>query len=144
ALSATETCAPAAGTPGPRPTPFSAFPPTPIIKYGTPEMKQKYLPRIAAAEIVMAFGVTEPNAGTDTSRIQTRAERRGNRWIVNGRKVWTTNAQHANKILLLARTSERDPDKPLRGMTLYFADLDRRAIQVRLIEKLGRAAVDSN
>jgi len=107
-------------------------------------MKQKYLPRIAAGDIVMAFGVTEPNAGTDTSRIQTRAVKRGNRWIVNGRKVWTTNAQHANKILLLARTDDRDPQKPLKGMTLFFADLDRKAVTVRLIHKLGRAAVDSN
>src|ERR1700741_2360752 len=100
-----EICASGAGTSGASPIHFYVFPPTPIIKYGTPAMKQKYLPRIAAADIVMAFGVTEPNAGTDTSRIQTRAERRGDRWVVNGRKVWTTNAQHATKILLLARTS---------------------------------------
>jgi acyl-CoA dehydrogenase len=139
-----EICASGAGTSGASPIHFYVFPPTPIIKYGTPQMKQKYLPRIAAADIVMAFGVTEPNAGTDTSRIQTQAERHGDRWIVNGRKVWTTNAQHANKILLLARTSGRDPDQPLKGMTLFFADLDRRAVTVRLIEKLGRAAVDSN
>src|SRR5215831_1554976 len=90
------------------------------------------------------FGVTEPNAGTDTSRIQTRAVREGDRWIVNGRKVWTTNAQNANRILLLARTSDRDPAKPLKGMTLFFTEFDRKAISVREIEKLGRAAVDSN
>jgi hypothetical protein len=144
ALMLHEICASGAGTSGASPIHFYVFPPTPIIKYGTPAMRQKYLPRIAAGEIVMAFGVTEPNAGTDTSRIQTRAERVGDRWIVNGRKVWTTNAQHANKILLLARTSPRGAGKPLKGMTLFFADLDRRAITVRLIEKLGRAAVDSN
>ena len=139
-----EICASGAGTSGASPIHFYVFPPTPIIKYGAAEMKQKYLPRIAAGDIVMAFGVTEPNAGTDTSRIQTRAVKRGNRWIVNGRKVWTTNAQHANKILLLARTDDRDPQKPLKGMTLFFADLDRTAVTVRLIHKLGRAAVDSN
>jgi acyl-CoA dehydrogenase len=139
-----EICASGAGTSGASPIHFFVFPPTPIIKYGTPQMKQKYLPRIATGEIVMAFGVTEPNAGTDTSRIQTRAVRRGDRWIVNGRKVWTTNAQHATKILLLARTADRDPQKPLKGMTLFFADLDRKAVSVRLIHKLGRAAVDSN
>jgi acyl-CoA dehydrogenase len=144
ALMLHEICASGAGTSGASPIHFYVFPPTPIIKFGTDAMKQKYLPRIAAGEIVMAFGVTEPNAGTDTSRIQTRAVRQGNRWIVNGRKVWTTNAQHANKILLLARTADRDPAKPLRGMTLFFADLDRKAISVRLIHKLGRAAVDSN
>jgi hypothetical protein len=139
-----EICASGAGTSGASPIHFYVFPPTPIIKYGAAEMKQKYLPRIAAGDIVMAFGVTEPNAGTDTSRIQTRAVKRGDRWIVNGRKVWTTNAQHANKILLLARTGDRDPQKPLKGMTLFFADLDRKAVTVRLIHKLGRAAVDSN
>jgi len=139
-----EICASGAGTSGASPIHFYVFPPTPIIKYGAAGMKQKYLPRIAAGDIVMAFGVTEPNAGTDTSRIQTRAVRRGNRWIVNGRKVWTTNAQHASKILLLARTDDRDPQKPLKGMTLFFADLDRKAVTVRLIHKLGRAAVDSN
>jgi len=139
-----EICASGAGTSGASPIHFYVFPPTPIIKYGAAEMKQKYLPRIAAGDIVMAFGVTEPNAGTDTSRIQTRAVKRGDRWIVNGRKVWTTNAQHANKILLLARTDDRDPQKPLKGMTLFFADLDRTAVTVRLIHKLGRAAVDSN
>ena len=139
-----EICASGAGTSGASPIHFFVFPPTPIIKYGTDRMKDKYLPRIARGEIVMAFGVTEPNAGTDTSRIQTRAVKRGDRWIVNGRKVWTTNAQHATKILLLARTADRDPRKPLKGMTLFFADLDRTALSVRLIHKLGRAAVDSN
>jgi acyl-CoA dehydrogenase len=144
ALMLHEICASGAGTSGASPIHFYVFPPTPIIKFGSVEMKRKYLPRISAGDIVMAFGVTEPNAGTDTSRIQTRAERRGDRWIVNGRKVWTTNAQHANKILLLARTADRDPQHPLKGMTLFFADLDRTAVTVRLIHKLGRAAVDSN
>jgi acyl-CoA dehydrogenase len=139
-----EICASGAGTSGASPIHFFVFPPTPIIKYGTAAMKQKYLPRIATGEIVMAFGVTEPNAGTDTSRIETRAVKRGDRWLVNGRKVWTTNAQHASKILLLARTADRDPARPLKGMTLFFADLDRTAVSVRLIPKLGRAAVDSN
>ncbi len=142
ALMLHEICASGAGTSGASPIHFYVFPPTPIIKFGTAAMKQRYLPRIAAGEIVMAFGVTEPNAGTDTSRIQTRAVKHGDRWVVNGRKVWTTNAQHANKILLLARTADRDPERPLKGMTLFFADLDRKAVTVRLIHKLGRAAVD--
>jgi alkylation response protein AidB-like acyl-CoA dehydrogenase len=139
-----EICASGAGTSGASPIHFYVFPPTPVIKYGTEAMKRKHLPRICTGETVMAFGVTEPNAGTDTSRIQTRAERRGDRWVVNGRKVWTTNAQHANKILLLTRTSERDPARPLKGMTLFFTEFDRTAISVREIHKLGRAAVDSN
>jgi alkylation response protein AidB-like acyl-CoA dehydrogenase len=144
ALMLHEICASGAGTTGASPIHFYVFPPTPIIKYGTEAMKQKYLPLIASGAITLAFGVTEPNAGTDTSRITTRAERRGGRWVVHGRKVWTTNAQRADKILLLARTADRDPRRPLGGMTLFFADMDRSAVQVREIHKLGRAAVDSN
>jgi acyl-CoA dehydrogenase len=139
-----EICASGAGTSGASPIHFYIFPPTPVIKFGTEEMKRRELPPICSGESILAFGVTEPNAGTDTSRIQTRAEKKGNRFIVNGRKVWTTNAQHATKILLLARTSDRDPAKPLKGMTLFYTDFDRAAMHVRLIEKLGRAAVDSN
>src|SRR3981189_1532897 len=139
-----EICAAGAGTSGASPIHFYMFPPMPVIKHGSEQLKQKYLPKIATGEIVMSFGVTEPNVGTDTSRIQTRAVKQGDRWVVNGRKVWTTNAQHANKILLLARTADRDPARPLKGMTLFFADFDRTQITVRLIHKLGRAAVDSN
>ena len=139
-----EICASGAGTTGASPIHFYVFPPTPVIKFGTEAMKRRELPKIVSGETIMAFGVTEPNAGTDTSRIQTRAEKKGDRWIVNGRKVWTTNAQNANRILLLARTADRDPARPMKGMTLFFTDFDRTAMSVREIEKLGRAAVDSN
>jgi acyl-CoA dehydrogenase len=123
---------------------FYVFPPQPILRHGSKTMKDTYLPRIARGELLIAFGVTEPSAGVDTSRIRTRAEKKGDRWIVHGQKVWTTNAQNASKILLLARTSPRDDKKPLDGMTLFFADLDRKHCDVRVIDKLGRAAVDSN
>jgi hypothetical protein len=116
------------------------------VKHGSAPLKARYLPRIATGEIVMSFGVTEPNAGTDTSRIQTRAEKRGDRWVVHGRKVWNTNARQATHMLLLARTTPREETaaRPLRGMTLFFTEFDRSKITVREIEKLGRAAVDSN
>jgi len=133
-----------AGTSGCSPIHFYCFPPMPVIKHGSETLKRKYLPRIATGEIVMSFGVTEPNAGTDTSRIQTRAEARGDRFIVNGRKVWNTNAQNATHTLLLARTAPRDPAKPFKGLTLFFTEFDRTKITVQVIEKLGRAAVDSN
>ncbi|MBI4611471.1 MAG: acyl-CoA/acyl-ACP dehydrogenase [Candidatus Rokubacteria bacterium] len=141
-----EICAAGAGTSGASPIHFYVFPPMPLIKHGSEALKRKTLPKIATGEIVMSFGVTEPNAGTDTSRIQTRAEKKGDRWIINGRKVWNTNARHATKILLLARTTPREQvaSKPFKGMTLFFADFDRTRITVREIEKLGRAAVDSN
>jgi alkylation response protein AidB-like acyl-CoA dehydrogenase len=133
-----------AGTSGCSPIHFYCFPPMPVMKHGTERLKRKYLPRVATGEIVMSFGVTEPNAGTDTSRIQTRAERAGDRFIVNGRKVWNTNAQNATHILLLARTAPRDPARPFHGLTLFFTEFDRTRITVQVIEKLGRAAVDSN
>ena len=144
ALMLGEICAAGAGTSGASPIHFYMFPPMPIIKHGSEALKQRYLPKIPTGEIVMSFGVTEPNAGTDTSRIQTFAERKGDRFIVNGRKVWNTNARQATHMLLLARTAPRDEAKPFRGLTLFFTPFDRSKITVREIEKLGRAAVDSN
>jgi acyl-CoA dehydrogenase len=123
---------------------FYLFPPSPIVRHGSEKMKREWLPKVARGEILMAFGVTEPTAGVDTSRIKTRAEKVDGGWVVNGQKVWITNAQNAQKILLLARTSPRNDDKPLHGMSLFFTDLDRSRITVREIEKLGRAAIDSN
>lgn len=134
----------AGGTGGASAIHFYIFPPGPVIRHGSEEMKRRYLPQIAKGELLMAFGVTEPDAGVDTSRISTKAERVGDKWVVNGKKVWITNAQNAHRILLLARTSPRDPEKPFAGMTLFFTDLDRERITVREIEKLGRSCIDSN
>jgi acyl-CoA dehydrogenase len=139
-----EIAASGAGMSGGSAVHFYVFPPAPIIRYGSEEMKREWLPKLAAGEILMCFGVTEPDAGVDTSRITTKAEKTEDGWVVNGKKVWITNAQNAHKILLLARTSPRNPDKPLDGMTLFFTDMNRDHITVREIEKLGRAAIDSN
>jgi alkylation response protein AidB-like acyl-CoA dehydrogenase len=146
ALMLHEICASGAGTSGASPIHFYMFPPMPLIKHGSEALKRRYLPGVSTGEIVMSFGVTEPNAGTDTSRIQTRAERRGDRFVVDGRKVWNTNARNATHILLLARSEAREGGggKPFAGMTLFFTPFDRTRITVREIEKLGRAAVDSN
>jgi alkylation response protein AidB-like acyl-CoA dehydrogenase len=133
-----------AGTSGASAVHFYIFPPAPVLRFGSEEMKRKFLPKLAKGELLMAFGVTEPTAGVDTSRITTQATRIDAGWLVNGQKVWTTNAQNAQRILLLARTSPRSEDDPLAGMTLFFTDLDRSRITVREIEKLGRSAVDSN
>ncbi|TQM32612.1 acyl-CoA dehydrogenase family protein [Nocardia bhagyanarayanae] len=123
---------------------FYVFPPAPIVKYGSEEMKREYLPKLASGELLMAFGVTEPTAGVDTSRIKTKATKVDGGWVINGQKVFITNAQNAHKILLLARTSPRRDDKPLWGMSLFLADMDRSSITVREIDKLGRAAIDTN
>jgi acyl-CoA dehydrogenase len=139
-----EICASGAGTSGASPVHFFMFPPLPLVKYASEDLKRRMLPKLATGECLMSFGVTEPNAGTDTSRITTVAERKGQGWVVNGRKVWNTMAQEATHILLLARTSPRDAQKPFHGITLFVGDFDRSRITVRPIEKLGRAAVDSN
>lgn len=123
---------------------FYVFPPAPVVKYGSEAMKREYLPKLASGELLMAFGVTEPTAGVDTSRIKTKATKVDGGWIVNGQKVFITNAQNAQKILLLVRTSPRRDDKPLWGMSLFLADMDRSKITVREIDKLGRAAIDTN
>jgi len=140
-----EICASGAGTSGASPIHFSMFPPQPIIKYGSEEMKRHYLPKIASGEIKMAFSVTEPNAGTDTPHIETTAVRDGDEWVINGRKVWSSNAQNAARVLILTRTTPiEEASRRTKGMTLFFSDIDRNAIQMRLIHKMGRHAVDSN
>lgn len=123
---------------------FYIFPPGPVIRHASEELKRKYLPDIASGKSLMCFGVTEPTAGVDTSRITTRAERRDGRWVINGQKVWITNAQNADRILLLARTSPRNDERPYDGMTLFFTKMDRQAITATPIEKLARNAIDTN
>ncbi len=137
-------CATGAGTSGASPVHLAIFPPYPLLKHGSPALRARYLPHLATGTLRMSFGVTEADAGTDTSRIATRAERRGDRWVLNGEKAWLSNAQHAQKALILARTSPRDPARPLHGLTLFFADLDPRTCTLEIIDKLGRNAVDSN
>ncbi|WP_168787873.1 acyl-CoA dehydrogenase family protein [Paraburkholderia aromaticivorans] len=123
---------------------FYIFPPGPVIRHASEELKRKYLPDIASGKSLMCFGVTEPTAGVDTSRITTRAERKDGRWVINGQKVWITNAQRADRILLLARTSPRNDERPYDGMTLFFTRMDRKAITATPIEKLARNAIDTN
>jgi len=137
-------CESGAGLSGASPIHFYMFPLTPVIKHGSEAMKEACLPGLARGELLAAFGVTEPSSGSDTSRITTRAERHEGGWVIGGQKVWTTNAENAHKILLLARDQPRDPEHPYAGMTLFFTDLDRSRVTIRRIDKLGRAAVDSN
>jgi acyl-CoA dehydrogenase len=123
---------------------MNIFGPRSIAAHGTAEQRERWLKPIIAGETKMCFAVTEPNTGLDTTRLKTRAERRGGRYVVNGHKVWTSTAQVADKIMLIARTSPRDDDKPAEGLSLFFADLDRTRVDVREIGKMGRSAVDSN
>jgi acyl-CoA dehydrogenase len=124
---------------------INIFGPNPIVVHGTDEQKQRFLPPLIAGKDRTCFGVTEPNAGLDTSRVETRAQKTGKGWVVNGRKIWTSTAQSANKILLLARTTPREQTrKPTQGLSLFYTDLDRKYVDVTEIEKMGRKAVDSN
>ncbi len=124
---------------------LSIFGMGPVIHHGSEEMKRRYLPPTASGELHVSFGVTEDDAGTDTSRIRTSAQRDGDRWIINGKKIWNTKAQQAQKILLLARTTPAEEcRRPLDGMTLFLADLDRAYCEINEIPKLGRNAVNSN
>jgi acyl-CoA dehydrogenase len=112
---------------------------------GTPEQKARWIPALIKGETRACFGVTEPDAGLDTTHIKTRAVREGNKYIVNGRKMWTSTAQIADKIMLLTRTTPLEQcKKPSDGMTLFFTDFNRKHIEAREIHKMGRAAVDSN
>jgi acyl-CoA dehydrogenase len=117
-----------------------------IIHYGTQEMQDKYLARMISGELAVTFGVTEPDAGTDTSRISTTAVRQGDKYIVNGQKVWNSHAQRAEKVLLLCRTEARGTDGETRhsGMSMLLADLQVPQVTIKKIDKLGRNAVDSN
>jgi acyl-CoA dehydrogenase len=124
---------------------LSIFGMGPVIHHGSEELKRRTLPPTASGELHVSFGVTEDDAGTDTSRIRTSARRDGDRFILNGKKVWNSKAQQAQKILVLARTTPREEcSKPLEGMTLFLADLDPRHCQIREIPKCGRNAVNSN
>ena len=117
----------------------------PVVVFGTPEQKQRFLPPLIAGREKACFAVTEPDAGLDTTRLKTRAVREGNGYVISGRKVWTSTAQVAEKMLILARTTPyEEASRPSQGMTLFYTDLDRSTVEVREIHKMGRAAVDSN
>ena len=116
-----------------------------IVKHGTDEQKKRWLPSIIDGSSRACFGVTEPDAGLDTSKIKTRAVLQGDKYVVHGQKIWTSTAQQADKIVLLARTTPIEQcAKPAEGLSLFYTDLDRSNVEVREIPKMGRHAVNSN
>jgi acyl-CoA dehydrogenase len=116
----------------------------PVVVFGTPEQKARMLPPLIEGREKACFAVTEPDAGLDTTRMKTRAVRDGERYLVSGQKIWISTAQVADKVLLLARTSPRDDANPSAGLTLFYTTLDRAHVEARVIDKMGRAAVDTN
>jgi acyl-CoA dehydrogenase len=108
----------------------------PVVVFGNPEQKSRMLPPLIQGKQRACFAVTEPDAGLNTKKIKVKAEKKKNQYFVSGQKVWISTAQVAEKVLLLARAE--------KGLTLFYTDFDRRHIEVREIEKMGRHAVDSN
>lgn len=123
---------------------LSIFGMNPVVKHGSPAMKAKYLPAVADGSLHVSFGVTEPDAGTDTTNIATRATKVDGGYVVRGRKVWNTKAHIAEKCMLLARTTPLDEvARRTDGMTLFLADLGSPDVTVTPISKVGRNAVAS-
>lgn len=124
---------------------MNVFGPGPIVVFGSEEQKRRWLPDLAKGRAITCFAVTEPDAGLDTGRIQTFAERHGDEYIVHGKKLWTSIAREAHTMVLLARTEKPTEGAPTTaGLTLFYTGLDREQIEVHEIPKMGRAAVDSN
>jgi acyl-CoA dehydrogenase len=112
-----------------------------LLRHGSEEQKRRYLPKIASGELrLQAFGVTEPTTGSDTTQLKTRAERRGNVYVVNGQKVWTSRALHSDLMLLLARTTPVDQVKRrTEGLSTFLVDLRQargKGVEIKPIRAL--------
>jgi acyl-CoA dehydrogenase len=117
----------------------------PVIVFGTEEQKQRFLPPLIRGEEKACFAVTEPDAGLNTTKLKTRAERKGNGYAIHGQKIWISTAQVADRVLLLARTTPlEEVKKPTQGLSLFYTALDRKYVEARVIDKMGRKAIDSN
>ena len=124
---------------------INLFGPHPIVVFGTDEQKRRWVPRLVAGEDKCCFGVTEPDAGLNTTHIKTFAKKVDGGYLVNGQKVWTSTAQVASKIMLLARTTRlEDCQRPTDGISVFYTDVDRSKMEIKRIPKMGRKAVDSN
>jgi acyl-CoA dehydrogenase len=112
-----------------------------LLRHGSPAQKQQYLPKIASGELrLQSFAVTEPTTGTDTTKLETFAERRGDSYVVNGQKVWISRIQHSDLMLLLARTTPlADVRKKSDGLSVFLIELgdaERRGMRVRPIRNM--------
>jgi len=124
---------------------LNIFGPMPVVKFGSDAQKKTHIPRLIAGQDRMCFAVTEPDAGLDTTSLTTKAVRTNDGYVISGRKMWTTNAQRANKVLIIARTTPKDQVKrPTEGLSLFYTDFDRTRITATPIPKMGRKAVESN
>jgi len=124
---------------------LNIFGPMPLARFGTEAQKQKLIPKLISGEDKMCFGVTEPDAGLDTTSLTTAARRTNEGYVIRGRKMWTTMAQRATKMLIVARTTPKaEVKKATDGISLFYVDFDREKIQATPIPKMGRKAIESN
>jgi acyl-CoA dehydrogenase len=111
-----------------------------LLRYGNENQKQRFLPKIASGELrLQAFGITEPTAGSDTTSIQTYAERVGDKYVVHGQKIWTSRAEHSDLMMLLARTTPKEQvAKKTDGLSLFILDMKEQAdkIDIRTIDTM--------
>jgi len=117
----------------------------PVVVFGSDAQRRRMLPPLIRGEHKACFAVTEPDAGLNMAKIRTKAELRGDHYVISGQKVWISTAQVANKMLILARTTPYEQVKrKTDGLSLFYTDLDRVHVELRAIRKMGRHAVDSN
>lgn len=124
---------------------LNIFGPMPIVRYGSQALRNRAIPRLMSGDDKICIGITEPDSGLDTTSLTTRAVRTNDGYVITGRKVWTTMAQRANKMLIIARTTPKDQvKKATEGLSLFYTDFDRSKISATVIPKMGRKAVESN
>ena len=117
----------------------------PVVLFGTDEQKRRILPPFTRGEVKACFAVTEPDAGLNTTKLKVKAVRKGDHYILSGKKIWISTAQVADFMLILARTTPpEEVKKQASGLSLFYTKLDRNYVTVREIDKMGRKAVDSN
>ncbi len=116
-----------------------------VLRHGSPEQKQRYLPKIASGELrLQAFGVTEPTTGTDTTKLKTRAVREGDHYVINGQKIWTSRALHSDLMLLLARTTPLEQvTKKTEGLSVFLVDM-RQAVGNGMTIRPIKAMINHN
>jgi acyl-CoA dehydrogenase len=138
-------CESSAGGQGASSIHLNIFGLNPVVVFGDAEQKRRFLPPLIQGKDRACFSITEPNTGSNTLKLKTKAVRDGDHYVVHGEKVWTSSAQNASKILLLARTQEpHEVSKRTQGLTLFYTDLDRSKVDIRGIEKMSRKSIDAN
>ncbi|QNN55815.1 acyl-CoA/acyl-ACP dehydrogenase [Diaphorobacter ruginosibacter] len=114
-----------------------------IMTYGTEAQKDEFLPKVISGETRLAFALSEPNVGSDAAAVELFAEERGDHFVLNGQKMFTTNAHVAHQIVTVTRTI-RNPEKKHDGITIFLVDADAPGIEIRPLKQMGRSATHTN